>query len=85
MSLTRADSRLHAIYEALPSPYRDAIDASWRAVSDVLREGTPEMDALNVAGDDRAEAFAGAITRLVIESNPDDAAIKAAIEAVDAP
>ncbi len=78
MSLTPSDRRYHRIYEALPQSYQAAIDEAWSAAADTLRGLN-----LSVAGDDRAEALAGAITRLVIESNPEDAAIKAAIAEVD--
>ncbi len=80
MSLTQSARRNHAIYEALPPAYRDAIDAAYTGVAHALG-----CVSLLASGDDRAEECVSAITAYVIASNPKDAAIKAAIEEVDAP
>ncbi len=81
MSLTRSDSRLHAIYEALPPAHRCAIDDAFTAAKDAIVMS--DVDHLTWARDDRAEVLVAAITRYLVESNPNDAAIKAAIEEVD--
>ncbi len=82
MSLTQQARRNHSIYEALPKPYRDAID---NAFDDVQHAIIHAGLGLNGLGDDRAEVCVSAITQYVIESNPEDAAIKATIAEVDAP
>ncbi len=83
MSLSHADRRHHRIYEALPHSYRLAIDDAYVSTSRVFITCWDKLN-LQVKGDDRAEAYIAAITRFIVESNPEDAAIKAAIEEVDA-
>ncbi len=86
MSLSSSDRRYHRIYEALPNAYSVIIDDLFRTVFVELRTRTPVSSVyLFAETDDRAEACVAALTRYLIESNPEDAAIKAAIAEVDAP
>lgn len=81
MSLTPSDCRYHAIYEALPVIPRHGIDEAYRVATNVLTIGTDHL--YKAPGDDRAECLIAAITRYLVESNPEDAAIKAAVAEVD--
>ncbi len=72
-ALTRSDRDWHAVYEALPEAYRDAIDNAYKAMRDVLVELPCQL-----YGDDRAEACVAAITRFVVASNPDNADVQLA-------
>ncbi len=81
--ITPSEHRYHAIYAALPPAYRNAVDDAFTAAKDAIVMS--DVDHLTWARDDRAEVLVAAITRYLIESNPEDAAIKAAIEEVDAP
>ncbi len=84
--ITPSDRRYHRIYEALPHDLNDAIDAACTAArAAILDTGDLREHGIVTPGDDRAEVLVAAITRYLIESNPEDAAIKAAIEEVDAP
>jgi hypothetical protein len=81
MSLTPSDRYWHRVYEALPHDINDAIDAGWQHAVRAIRE-TGDLKLLT-AGDDRAETLVAAITRFVVESNPTDARIRAALSQVE--
>lgn len=78
MSLTKSDHYWHRIYEAAPRELHHVIDEAYTGVTDSILANS---SSLRLKGDDRAEALAAAITRFIVESNPEHPAVIAALEA----
>ncbi len=61
--ITTQESRWHEVYTESPAHVRQAIDDAYTAARKVLAE-----NQIEVANDDRAEAFVAALTRYSVES-----------------